>query len=180
MKDKKEIEQLASDYQSKYLESKEHHCSVADHFKAGYEQAQQSQFASIQQAVELALNELRSDMVNKMPAFSAHEKTGTKKHSEWVGFGNAITVLDNFNLSLPKVLEQADVSDGWIEINSQDDLPKETGFNWVIDNDYNMYLAEYQKDFLQFFADDYVYDDYELKFYKPIVKPTLPKQINNN
>lgn len=49
-------------------------------------------------AVEKSLDDLRIELVNKMPPFSMHDKTNTKKHSEWVGFGNAITVLDNFKL----------------------------------------------------------------------------------
>lgn len=78
-------------------------CGYDDVIKAMQSYANQQE----ELAVDKALTDLRLEMVSKMPEFSAHEKTGTKKHAEWIGFGNAITALDNFVLSLkPQILEE--------------------------------------------------------------------------
>lgn len=70
---------------------------------------------------------------------------------------NAINVIDN-----------EPTSEGWIKINSEDDLPKDGTVFWVMKKKYNYPIIErfYHKD-AKYWADEFTH-------YQSIQKPSLP------
>jgi len=136
MKDKKDIEQLAREYAglNKEVDSEERYyantkqISMYDGFIKGYELAQQSQSASIQQAVELSLR-----IASEEAWLTYHDGT-TKSNNhgnKQINIGANHIKIDPISITslLPKVLEQLNVSDGWISV---DILPNKNDLGFYL------------------------------------------------
>jgi len=126
MKDKKEIEQLARECgtSSQILSDFPHHKeSVQYGFIKGYELAQQSQSASIQQAVELALKMASEEA--KVSLLVGECKKECEVAAELTSRVNKQSILS----LLPKVLEQLNVSDGWVSV---DVLPNKNDLGFYL------------------------------------------------
>lgn len=74
----------------------------------------------------------------------------------------------------PKSLQGIENNNGWIKIESEEDLPKDSAYYWIVTNSKNIHLTEYEVDFKQFFTKDYAYNDYEITHYQQIDKPKSP------
>ncbi len=74
----------------------------------------------------------------------------------------------------PESLKGIEDNNGWIKIENEEDLPKDSAYYWIITNSNNIHLTEYEVDFKQFFTKDYAYNDYEITHYQPIEKPKPP------
>jgi len=74
----------------------------------------------------------------------------------------------------PKSLQGIETNNGWIKIESEEDLPKDSAYYWIVTNSKNIHLTEYEVDFKQFFTKDYAYNDYEITHYQQIEKPKSP------
>ena len=81
---------------------------------------------------------------------------------------DSIIQNDGFAKFRPKSLRGIENNNGWIKIESEDDLPKEDGFYWVIDSEsskvINRYFEKGNHDFFKQFS----------SHYQPIVFPDLP------
>ena len=68
----------------------------------------------------------------------------------------------------PKSLQGIENNNGWIKIESEEDLPKEDGFYWVIDSEaievVDRYFEKGNHDFFKQFS----------SHYHPVIKPNLP------
>ena len=68
----------------------------------------------------------------------------------------------------PKSLRGIENNNGWIKIQSEEDLPKEDGFYWVIDSEasevVDRYFEKGNHDFFKQFS----------SHYHPVIKPDLP------
>jgi len=154
MKDKKDIEQLAREYaisrganRDKYAFRTITNRDLYDHttecFEAGYELAQQSQSAYIQQAL-IAYQKLllKSQLNNDFDVLAAYDK----------------------------VLEQLNVSDGWVEITSANELIKENALGYIVIDTSN---------FIQFtnlrHLENRLLEGHPFTHYQPIVKPNPPQ-----
>lgn len=111
-----------------------------------------------------------SDDLIKQARYSAE----TKRQKEWLDkvFGED---EDGLRIGVrPKSLQGIEDNNGWIRIESEEDLPKESGLYFILDEDDNIIHSEFDINFGQFFAKDFAYDHYELTYYQPIVKPEPP------
>ena len=92
------------------------------------------------------------------------------------GIGNIPREFVTFNdLGFrPRTIVGIEHNNGWIRIESEEDLPKESGLYFILDEDDNIIHSEFEINFGQFFTKDFTYDHYELTHYQPIVKPEKP------
>ena len=75
----------------------------------------------------------------------------------------------------PKTLIGIANNNGWCKVESDEDLPKENGEFWVIQNDETRTVVWYEKDFKQFFdRDNIALDENDITHYRPLEIPKSP------
>lgn len=67
----------------------------------------------------------------------------------------------------PKSLQGIETNNNWISIESEDDLPKEYGWYWVVDSDGDVVQMEYYPFYKSFTSEDVTH-------YQDLVEPSKP------